>query len=70
MDVLSLEDGGDNCSLSVQCENRLVDMRRSRVSRYTHDDQIAKYADLGLIYIARIADQTIHWGLPNTRTSS
>ena len=71
MDVLSLEDAGDSCSLSVQCENRLIDFRRSRVSRYTHEEQLARYpGDNGLRYIARIADQTIHWGPSNSRTGS
>ena len=71
MDVLGLEDAGSTCSLSVQCENRLVDFRRSRVSRYTHEEQQARHPnDDGLRYIARIADQTIHWGPANPTTAA
>lgn len=71
MDVMSVEDAGDTCSISVQCENRLVDFRRSRVSRYTQEDQNARFPmDFGLQYIARIADQTIQWGPVNSNTSA
>ncbi len=71
MDLLSMDDGGDTCSISVQCENRLVDFRRSRVSRYTHEEQIAIHpGDLGLEFIARIADKTINWGPTNSNTAA
>lgn len=71
MDTMQIEDAGESGSISVQCENRLIDFKRCRVSRYTNEEQLARYpGDLGLSFIAGIADKTLRWGPSNSNTSS
>lgn len=71
MDTMQIEDAGETGSITVQCENRLIDFKRCRVSRYTNEEQIARYpGDLGLSFIAGIADKTLRWGPSNSNTSS
>jgi hypothetical protein len=71
MDTMQIEDAGETGSITVQCENRLIDFKRCRVSRYTNEEQLARYpGDLGLSFIAGIADKTLRWGPSNSNTSS
>jgi hypothetical protein len=54
---------GDTATLTVQCENRLVDMNVSVERRYTSDDQQIDYpGDLGFAFVTAIQSQTIYWG--------
>lgn len=71
MDTMQIEDAGESGSISVQCENRLIDFKRCRVSRYTNEEQLARYpGDSGLSFIAGIADKTLRWGPSNGNTAS
>jgi len=63
MDVMSITEDGQTASIDITIENRLIDLERPRVYRYTSEDQKAKYpSDLGLDYVADLQDKQILWG--------
>jgi len=63
MDTMSIEESGSTASVAIGIENRLIDLERPRVLRYTSEDQKALYAgDLGLDYVADLQDKVINWG--------
>ena len=63
MDVMTINDGADTATITLQAENLLVDLNRPRERRYTHEDQLIDYAgDLGLEYVAGLQEKPIHWG--------
>lgn len=62
--TMSTNDTGDTCSLNVSIESRLADLRRARVSRYTHAEQQERHAgDNGLSFVARLASAPLYWGI-------
>jgi len=55
---------GETASITLSAESRLVDWSRARVSRYTHEDQQAKFpGDMGLEFVAKMQDVPILWGV-------
>lgn len=63
MDVMSISEGAEEATISLTIENRLIDLERPRSSRYTSEDQKARYPnDLGLDYVADLQDKQILWG--------
>lgn len=63
MDVPQLNETGDTSTIGVQAENRLIDLGRIKVRRYTPEDQKAFYAgDLGCDFVSTIQDVEIVWG--------
>jgi hypothetical protein len=66
MDVMTITDDGQSAVINFSVENKLVDFQRTRESRYTHEEQIRRYAgDNGLEYVAGLQDKTIYWGNAN-----
>lgn len=62
VDTPSILDDGKTATITVNCENELVD-NRSGSRRYTMADQQIDYpSDLGLQYVSSIALQTFTWG--------
>lgn len=67
MDVLQIDTSGETATLSMQCENRLIDLNRSKVRRYTMADQNVLYPnDRGLDFVAALQEQEITWGKPTS----
>lgn len=63
MDVLNIIEGGENATLTMQCENLLIDFRRPRLRRYTDEDQKSVYPlDRGLEFVNAMQDKEIVWG--------
>tara|TARA_R110000787_G_scaffold182380_1_gene294368 strand:- start:820 stop:1377 length:558 start_codon:yes stop_codon:yes gene_type:complete len=63
MDVMSIEDNGDNCSISLTLESRLIDLERARVRRYTPEDQKVNYPnDKGFDFVSDLTDKVVKWG--------
>lgn len=63
LDVPVIEDAGETATITITYESRLIDLERPRQRRYTHEDLQLDYAgDLGLEYVALLADQPITWG--------
>ena len=63
MDLMSIDDGGQTCTISVSAESRLIDLDRTRERRYTSEDQKIDFPnDKGLEFIADLQDKEIIWG--------
>ena len=63
MDVMSVNDDGQNATILMSAENRLVDFRRPREVRYTHEEQTNLHpGDLGLEFVNAIQEKQIYWG--------
>ena len=69
MDVMSINDDGQEASIIMSAENRLVDFRRPREVRYTHEEQQNLYppgpgtpGDLGLEFVNAIQEKQVYWG--------
>jgi hypothetical protein len=75
MDQPSIDDSGKTCTVSISCENVLVDLNRDCYRRYTNDDQQLDLAatltrlglpsntiDTGLRWVAGLQEQITFWG--------
>lgn len=62
IDVCSIDGEGENRMVTVTLEKELYD-DRSSARRYTHEDQQMDYpGDLGLEYVAALANRQFTWG--------
>lgn len=62
MDTLTWAEG-DDAIITISVENRLVDLERPRVRRYTDADQRAEYpGDLAFQYVPSLIEREIKWG--------
>lgn len=65
MDVMNLRADGTSSVVTITAESSLIDLNRSRVRRYTLEDQKIDYpSDRGLEYVPTIQDMNITWGRP------
>jgi hypothetical protein len=63
LDVPDIEDSGETCTISIAYESRLVELKRPRERRYTHEDQQIDYpGDLGFNFVPSIQDINIKQG--------
>lgn len=63
MDQMIIDEGPNSSTIELTIENRLIDLERPRVLRYTDPYQKSIYPDdRGLEYVDAIQDQTITWG--------
>ena len=64
IDVMNIREDGNTASVSVNVENRLIDLERPRVRYYTEVDQKERYpGDNGLSFVAPINDGgKLEWG--------
>jgi len=63
MDVMSINDDGQNATIGMTAENKLVDFRRPREVRYTNEEQKTLYpTDKGLEFVNAIQEKEIYWG--------
>jgi len=63
MDLMTVEDNGSSCEITIGAEGRMIDLERSRARRYTSEDQKIDYPDdLGLDFIAGLQDKQVVWG--------
>lgn len=63
MDVMSLNEGGGTGEIQLKVENKLIRLDRTRVRRYTSQDQRAVHpTDKGFDYVTTIAQKDITWG--------
>lgn len=64
-DVSIIDDSGDECTIKVQYESRLVNLLRPRVRRYTHEDQKIDYpTDRGFQFVPTLQEKQLIWGGP------
>ena len=63
MDVMTINDDPNSVTITMSAENRLIQLERPNVSRYTSEDQKRKYPnDLGFDFVNDIQDKEIKWG--------
>ena len=63
MDQMNIEDSSETCTIELKVENKLIDLERSRVARYTSGYQKSVYPDdLGLNFVESLQDKRIPWG--------
>jgi len=76
MDTMTISEGAETASISINVENKLVAFERSRVRRYTAEDQKIDYPeklpdgsdnpnyDAGFEFVTSIVEKEIIWGRP------
>ena len=63
MDVMSINDDGQNATIGMTAENKLLDFRRPREIRYTDEEQKnIDPTDRGLEFVNAIQEKEIYWG--------
>jgi hypothetical protein len=63
MDQMNIEESGETCTIEMTVENKLIDLERARVARFTSGYQKSLYPnDLGLDFIEDLQDKPISWG--------
>lgn len=63
MDQMNIEESPDSCTVQLTLENKLVDLERARVARFTSAYQKSVYSgDLGLDFVEGLQDKEIVWG--------
>lgn len=63
MDTMTIQENGETASIRVTVENVLIDLERARVRKYTHEEQLSRYAgDNSLETVAALQDKEISWG--------
>lgn len=70
MDQPTIDVNGTGASLSIACENRLLEMNFPADRRLTQDDlNLLTPGDLGCSFVNSIQDLSIYWGLPTSGTN-
>ena len=63
MDQMNIQEDADTSTIELMVENKLVDLERARVARFTSGYQKSIYpGDLGLDFIEDLQDKRISWG--------
>lgn len=63
MDQMNISDGAETCDIELTVENRLIDLERARVARFTSGYQKSVYPnDKGLDFVEDLQDKDIVWG--------
>ena len=63
MDQMNIEEAGDTATIEMTVENKLIDLERARVARFTSGYQKSVYpGDLGCDFIEDLQDKKISWG--------
>jgi hypothetical protein len=63
MDQMNISDGPDSATIEMRIENKLIDLERARIARYTSGYQKSVYpGDLGLDFVESLQDKDIVWG--------
>ena len=63
MDQMNIEESSETSTIQLLVENKLVDLERARVARFTSGYQKSIYAgDLGFDFVEDLQDKQISWG--------
>lgn len=63
MDQMNIDEGADSTTMTLTVENKLVDLERVRVARFTSAYQKSIYSgDKGLDFVEDLQDKNIVWG--------
>ena len=64
-DVTVITEQAQTSTISIMAENRLVDLERPRIRRYTDEDQksdTANALDIGFEFVPKLQDKTVKFG--------
>jgi hypothetical protein len=68
MDVMLINEGVEESTISLSVENKLIALSKTKERRYTSNDQRSEYpSDKGFDYVTTIAESTINWGGETTK---
>ena len=63
MDQMNIEEGAESSTIELTVENKLINLERARVARFTSNYQKSRFAnDKGLDFVESMQDKTIPWG--------
>ena len=63
MDQMNIEDSAETSTIELKVENRLIDLERARVARFTSAYQKSVYPnDRGLNFLEDMQDKPLTWG--------
>lgn len=63
MDTCTIDEGTETATITISCESRLTDLKRSRERRYTSQDQDIDFpSDLGFDYVPGLQQLNLTWG--------
>lgn len=63
MDQMNIEEGPETSTVELLVENKLVDLERARVARFTNSYQKSIYpGDKGLDFVESLQDKEVVWG--------
>lgn len=63
MDQMNIEEGPESATIQLNAENKLIDLERPRVARFTSEYQKTVYPlDRGLEFVESIQDLKLTWG--------
>jgi hypothetical protein len=63
LDVPTIAESGDTCTIAISVETRLVDLQRPREYHYTHEDQqLFSPGDMGFVFVGALQNFTVNWG--------
>jgi len=70
MDRLDIEEGAETSVIQLAVENKLLDLERARVRRYSDNDQRSRFpGDRGLEFVESLLTREILWGRVPVRTA-
>lgn len=63
MDQMNIAEDAETASIELSVENKLIDLERARVARFTSGYQKSIYpGDLGLDFVEDLQDKNVSWG--------
>ena len=63
MDQMNIEEGPQTSTIELTVENKLINLERARVARFTSGYQKSKFnGDKGLDFVESMQDKTVPWG--------
>ncbi len=63
LDTMNITEGPETGTIELSVENKLIDLERARVFRYTDSFQKSQFAgDRGFEFVASLQDQRLPWG--------
>lgn len=66
MDQMNIQEGPESSTIELSVENRLIDLERPRVGRFTSEHQKSIYpTDKGFDFVESLQDLQLNWGRAN-----
>lgn len=63
LDIPALQEEAESATISISYESRLIDLQRTRESRYTNEDQQRAYpGDVAFEFVPNLQEIQINWG--------